>query len=89
MLLSLSFPAEAQQAAQIPRIGYLSNSDPALESSRSEAIRLALGELGYIEGRNIFIEHRYGEGKADPFPELAAELVGLKVISSSYLAVAE
>jgi len=52
---------------------------PAHESTRSEAIRLALRELGYIEGQNIAIEYRYAEGKRDRFPELAAELVRLKV----------
>src|SRR6059036_897796 len=49
------------------------------ESARSEAIRLALRELGYIEGQNIAIEYRYAQGKLDRFPELAAELVRLKV----------
>ena len=54
-------------------------SDPASESARSEGIRLALRELGYIEGQNIAIEYRYAEGKRDRLPELAAELVRLKV----------
>ena len=71
--------AEAQQPKKVPRIGYLSSTDPASESARSEAIRLALRELGYIEGQNIAIEYRYAEGKLDRFPELAAELVRLKV----------
>ena len=71
--------ADAQQAKKIWRIGYLSNSDPATESIRSEAIRLALRALGYIEGQNIAIEYRYAEGKLDRLPELAAELVRLKV----------
>ena len=71
--------AEAQQPKKVPRIGYLSPSDPATESTRSEAIRLALRELGYIEGQNIAIEYRYAEGKLDRLPELAAELVRLKV----------
>ena len=71
--------AEAQQPKKVPRIGYLSSRDPALESARSEAIRLALRELGYIEGQNIAIEYRYAEGKPDRIPELAAELVRLKV----------
>ena len=62
-----------------PRIGYLSSGDPASESARVEAIRLALRELGYIEGQNIAIEYRYTEGKLDRLPELAAELVRLKV----------
>ena len=71
--------AEAQQPKKVPRIGYLSVSDPATESTRSEAIRLALRELGYIEGQNIAIEYRYAEGKGRRNPELAAELVRLKV----------
>ena len=71
--------AEAQQPTKVPRIGYLSNLDPATESVRFEAIRLALREVGYIEGQNIAIEYRYAEGKRDRLPELAAELVRLKV----------
>jgi putative tryptophan/tyrosine transport system substrate-binding protein len=71
--------AEAQQAKKIARIGYLSPTDPATDSARSEAIRLALRELGYIEGQNITIEYRYAEGKSNREPELAAELVRLKV----------
>ena len=71
--------ANAQQPKTIPLIGYLSNTDPASESTRSEAIRLALRERGYIEGQNIAIEYRYAEGKLDRLPELAAELVRLKV----------
>jgi putative tryptophan/tyrosine transport system substrate-binding protein len=70
---------EAQQPTKVHRIGYLSSFDPATESTGSEAIRLALRELGYIEGYNIAIEYRYAEGKLDRFPELAAELVRLKV----------
>ena len=57
--------ADAQQPKKVPRIGYLSNSDPARESARAEAIRQALRELGYIEGQNIAIEYRYAEGKID------------------------
>ena len=71
--------AQAQQPKKVPRIGYLSSCDPASESTRAEAIRLALRELGYIEGQNIAIEYRYAEGKRDRLPELAAELVRLKV----------
>ena len=79
MLFALCSFAEAQQPKKVPRIGYLSASDAATESTRSEAIRLALRELGYIEGQNIAIEYRYAEGKVDRVPELAAELVRLKV----------
>jgi putative ABC transport system substrate-binding protein len=71
--------ATAQQPKNVPRIGYLSNTDPASESARSEAVRLALREIGYIEGQNIAIEYRYAEGRRDRYPELAAELVRLKV----------
>ena len=71
--------AQAQQPKKIPRIGYLSNSDPASESARSEAIRLALRERGYIEGQNIAMSTDMRRGNADRFPELAAELVRLKV----------
>src|SRR5215468_5044442 len=81
-LLSSGPFAEAQQPKKVPRIGYLSNSDPATESTRADAIRLALRDLGYIEGQNIAIEYRYSEGKPDRAPELAAELVRLKVDSS-------
>ena len=71
--------AEAQQPKKVPLLGYLSAQDPARESTRAEAIRLALRERGYIEGQNIAIEYRYAEGKLDRFPGLAAELVRLKV----------
>ena len=79
VLLAVGVTAEAQQPKKIPRIGYLSTGDPATESTRAEAIRLALRELGYIEGQNIAIEYRYAEGKRGRAPELAAELVRLKV----------
>src|SRR6266436_4308487 len=71
--------AEAQQPKKVPRIGYLTSSDPATESTRSEGIRQALRDLGYVEGQNIAFEYRYAKGKLDRFPELAAELVRLKV----------
>src|SRR6266567_5689461 len=79
VLLAVAVMAEAQQPKKVHRIGYLSGIDPARESTRAEAIRLALRELGYIEGQNIAIEYRYAEGKSDRYPELAAELVRLKV----------
>jgi putative tryptophan/tyrosine transport system substrate-binding protein len=79
VLLALGMTAEAQQPKKIPRIGYLSAGDPASESPRSEVIRLALRELGYVEGQNIAIEYRYSHGKNDRASELAAELVRLRV----------
>jgi putative tryptophan/tyrosine transport system substrate-binding protein len=71
--------AQAQQQKRVSRIGYLSNSDPAQESSRSKAIGQALRELGYIEGQNIATEYRYTEGKPSRASEYAVELVRLKV----------
>jgi putative tryptophan/tyrosine transport system substrate-binding protein len=79
VLLVLSLPAEAQQPKKVPRIGYLVGGDPTTESTRSEGIRRALRELGYIEGQNIATEYRYAEGKSGRQPALAAELVHLKV----------
>ena len=70
---------QAQQPKKVSRLGYLSNADAATDSARVEGIRLALRELGYIEGQNISMEYRYAEGKVDRAPELAAELVRLKV----------
>jgi ABC-type uncharacterized transport system substrate-binding protein len=79
MLLAVGVTAQAQQPKKVPRIGYLSSGNSASESARAEGIRLALRELGYIEGQNIAIEYRYAEGRPDRPPELAAELVRLKV----------
>jgi putative ABC transport system substrate-binding protein len=79
VLLALAVIAEAQQPKKVSRIGYLSSGDAAGDSIRSEAIRLALRERGYIEGQNIAIEYRYAQRKRDRYPELAAELVHLKV----------
>src|SRR5882762_9521054 len=79
MLLAVAIIAEGQQPKKVQRIGYLGATDAGGESTRSEAIRLALRERGYIEGQNIAIEYRYAEGKRERFPYLAAELVRLKV----------
>jgi putative tryptophan/tyrosine transport system substrate-binding protein len=79
VILAFVHLADAQQPKKVHRIGYLSSSDPASDSPRFEAIRLALRDLGYIEGQNIASEYRYAEGKLDRLPDLAAELVLLKV----------
>jgi putative ABC transport system substrate-binding protein len=71
--------ALAQQPKKVPRIGYLSSGNPTSESARSEAIRLALRDLGYIEGQNIAIEFRYGHGKLDQATERLSELARLNV----------
>jgi putative tryptophan/tyrosine transport system substrate-binding protein len=66
-------------AGTIARIGFLGVSTPAAWGPRVDAFRAGLRDLGYVEGRNIIIEFRFAEGKFDRLPELAAELVRLKV----------
>jgi putative tryptophan/tyrosine transport system substrate-binding protein len=79
MLLALCQIAEAQQPKKIPLIGYLTQASLFAVAPRTEAFRLGLKELGYVEGKNIVIEYRSPEGKLDLLPALAAELVLLKV----------
>ena len=71
--------AQAQQPKKLSRIGILFGSTPSANSRRIEAFRQGMRELGYVEGKNIVIESRYAEGKFDRLPDLAAELVRLKV----------
>ena len=74
--------AEAQQAKKVRRIGYLSAGSPGSPSTisgRFNVLRKTLEELGWMEGQNVTIEYRYSKGKLDNLPELAAELVRLKV----------
>jgi len=70
--------AEAQQAAKIPRIGYLANR-LAANPDQQEAFLQGLRDLGYVDGRNVVIEYRDAEGKLERLPALAAQLVALKV----------
>jgi ABC-type uncharacterized transport system substrate-binding protein len=79
LLFALCFPTQAQQPTKVPRIGYLSSDSPSTIAVRIEAFRQGLRELGYVERKNIVIEWRFAEGKADRIPGLAAELVALKV----------
>ena len=79
MLLALCVSAKAQQPKKVPRIGFLGGSSASANAGRIEAFRQGLRELGYVEGKNIVIEHRWAEGKLDRLPALAAELVRLKV----------
>jgi putative ABC transport system substrate-binding protein len=70
---------EGQQASKVPRIGYLSAGAPETAPTFENAFRQGLRELGYVEDRNIAIEYRWAKGKYERLPELAAELVRLKV----------
>lgn len=79
LLLTLSFPAQAQQSLKVPRIGFLDFSSRSSESAYVEAFRQGLRELGYVEGKNIIIDYRYAEGQPDHLPVFAADFVDLKV----------
>src|SRR5262245_28035094 len=70
---------QAQQPQKIRRIGVLSLTSAATIPDRLNAFRQGLRELGYVDGKNIDIEYRYGDGKMDRVPLLAAELVRLNV----------
>ena len=77
VLFALPLAGEAQQAGKLSRIGYLSSHSP--ETFRIEAFRQALHEFGLVEGRNLIIDYRSADGRFDRLPEVAAELVRLKV----------
>jgi putative tryptophan/tyrosine transport system substrate-binding protein len=77
-LFAAPFAVEAQQTRKVPRVGVLGGQSPEL-SPPILALRQGLSELGYVEGQNIAIEWRWAHGKNERYPELAAELVKLKV----------
>jgi ABC-type uncharacterized transport system substrate-binding protein len=77
-LATISSAAQAQQA-KVPRIGVLVASTAAVQKPRLEAFRLGLSDLGFVEGKNIALDYRFADGKPDRLPELAAELIGLKI----------
>ena len=81
VVVGVGAPTEAQQpAGKVPRIGILAPGSSAFpDSARYDSFRQGLRELGYIEGKNIFIEIRYAEGKQDRLSDIATELVKLKV----------
>jgi putative ABC transport system substrate-binding protein len=78
-VLLMPVPVQAQQPAKITRIGYLAAASFSVNAARVQAFRRGLRNLGYVEGKNIFIEWRSAEGKLDRLPALAAELVRLNV----------
>jgi putative tryptophan/tyrosine transport system substrate-binding protein len=79
--LAASFGSLAQQKGRVWRVGFLSTSNrpPSLDSGSSGAFLEGMRELGYIEGKNLAIEWRFADGKFERLPDLAAELVQLKV----------
>jgi putative ABC transport system substrate-binding protein len=79
LLLAVSVPAEAQQSAKVPRVGYLHSESRFSATTRVEAFRQSLRKLGYVEGQNIVIEYHYAEGQLGRLPNFAAELVRLQV----------
>lgn len=79
LLLAFVGVAEAQQPARVPRIGYLTVPSPSAQAPRLEAFREGLRELGYVEGKNIFIEYRFAEGNLGRVPMPAGDLVNLKL----------
>jgi putative tryptophan/tyrosine transport system substrate-binding protein len=79
LLLAIGTFAEAQQAGKIPRIGFLDSSTASGMAVLVETFRQELSKLGWIEGKNITIEYRFADQKFERIPELAADLVRLKV----------
>ena len=79
LLFALSFSAEAQQTKKMPRLGFLVPGAQVAFATRADAFRQGLREFGYVDGQNIMIEYRYAERGFDQLPDLAAELVQLKV----------
>ena len=79
MLFALCSSADAQQTGKVPRIGFLDASNASGIAVLLEAFRQELSKLGWIEGKNITIEYRFAEQKNERLPELAADLVRLKV----------
>jgi putative ABC transport system substrate-binding protein len=79
VLLTVSFPAEAQQPTKVPRIGYLGGTSSTVSAHNLEAFRQGLHDLGYVEGKNLVMEYRFAEGRNERFPALAAELLRTNV----------
>jgi putative ABC transport system substrate-binding protein len=78
-LLAAPLAVEAQQSTRVRRIGFLSAATSSVSSPALDAFRQGLRELGWVEGQNIVVDYRFAEGRSDRLPDLAAELVQLKV----------
>jgi putative ABC transport system substrate-binding protein len=78
-VLATPLASLAQQKGKIWRIGVLETISPALNAANFDAFRQGLRELGYVEGQNVVIEYRSADGRQERFPDLATELVRLKV----------
>jgi putative ABC transport system substrate-binding protein len=78
-LLATTHPSQAQERARILRIGIFNTGSSSASQYLVDAFRQGLSEHGYVEGRNILIEYRWGEGSPERLPELAADLVRLRV----------
>ena len=79
MLLALSYPAKAQQPNKIPRIGFVSGTDPKNPGPTVEAFQQGLRDRGYVDQQNLVIEYRYGQDMNERSPAVVAELVQLNV----------
>jgi len=79
IVFALCISAEAQQPKKVPTIGVLVNGSASGYGIRVEAFKQGMRDLGYVEGRNILVESRYSDAKMDRLPDIAAELVRLKV----------
>src|SRR6266446_1805253 len=91
LLFALCAFAEAEQPKKIARIAYLFASTPAATARNIEAFRQGMRELGHVEGKTFVLELRYGEARAERFPEIARELVGLKldmIVAATDVAIA-
>ena len=78
-LLAAPLAAPAQQVGKVYRIGILETIPASQNAAKLDALRKGLRDLGYVEGRNLIIEYRSADGRAERFPDLASELVSLKV----------